>query len=99
VRVEWLDTKDFNEARLTRGRLWWKRVAHVRRLTREERDAQGKADNDWNWWRYVPSGRRAWDVEDEMEAFRQRDIIDTTVRGDWVKPSRLPPARLVEGGR
>jgi len=88
VRIEWLNA-DMTSARLTRGRLWWKRVAEVRRMTDKEIGANWMIER----WRYVPSERAVSDgIRWDLETARTSAIALAKAYEDWHAPAKLPRA-------
>lgn len=98
MRIEWL-SDDRRFVRVTRGFLWWKRVAYL------QRDGAKYTD----WWRYWPSHQYATDIDSEIDdafwyrrrldsdaAERNRDTdIRRSLEANWSKPAALPQAKAV----
>jgi hypothetical protein len=82
VRIDWLND-EMTEARVTKGWLWWKRAALVKRLS--EYIWKFQSSN-----RDIDDGTR-WKLNDarDEEMARRRDIED------WQPVKPLPPARML----
>lgn len=85
MKVEWLNGT-YTEARLSRGFLWWKRVALVSRKT------EGKVSDDsrhtYNWLYVEPNVWCERELDQELDNRRYKART-------WRKPAELPSARLL----
>ena len=88
MKIEWLND-DCTEAYVTRGVLWWKRQAHVKR-----------EENGTYYWNFVTTGRSVPDSLREFLSERRWNAVSD--KREWVPVARrphwgaLPPARIVE---
>lgn len=89
MRIEWLN-RDRTCAKVTRGRLWWKRVTVVARR-----------DSAYGVWRFETSGRECPGTMDRW-IDRQKSLADAKDRerghdDDWFRPSDpIPKARALK---
>jgi hypothetical protein len=87
VKIEWLND-ELSEARLFRGVLWWKRVAHIKRTN--------PLDYRSRRWRHHPSGNICGESE-YVDGMRDAEFARRSEMGDWQPIRPLPRARLVRG--
>ena len=88
MRIEWLNA-DMTEARVTRGRLWWRRVALVRRLKDGHVIDKGYTSERTLHWVYAAIN--TWCGRSMDEALDARRDDERT----WVRLEDLPEARVV----
>lgn len=86
MKITWLNA-EFTEAKLTRGYLWWKRVAIVKRSAKGAiARVSGVLFEDYDYtfnWYYPSSG--SWcdlDLDYELDTLRREERA-------WMKPARL----------
>jgi hypothetical protein len=88
VRIEWLNA-EMTEARITRGRLWWKRVAFVQRKAEGVVINKGYTNEHTINWLFTDANRwcdRALDAQLD----RRRNDERT-----WKRPGQLPRAEVM----
>jgi hypothetical protein len=89
VKIEWLND-DLRAARLTRGVLWWKQVACVKRISNDDYRSRR--------WAHCASGNIC-DESQHVEDTRTLEIARRRSVNDWQPVRQLPHARLLGGDR